>query len=37
MQIKSKDTHITPRNSLLKKWGQSDVDPQEFKRIIRSS
>ena len=25
------------RDSLLKKWGQSDVDPQEFKRIIRSS
>ena len=24
-------------DSLLKKWGQSDVDPQEFKRIIRSS
>ena len=24
------------RDSLLKKWGQSDVDPQEFKRIIRS-
>ena len=35
-------THITqgPQNyceTALKKWGQSDVDPQEFKRIIRSS
>ena len=25
------------QDSLLKKWDQSDVDPQEFKRIIRSS
>ena len=25
------------RDSLLNNWGQSDVDPQEFKRIIRSS
>ena len=24
------------RNILLKKWGQSDVDPKEFKRIIRT-
>ena len=22
------------RNSLLKKWGQSDVDPQEFKKLL---
>ena len=26
-----------PRNILLKKWGQSDVDPKEFKRIIGTS
>ena len=25
------------QNSLLKKWGQSDVDPHEFKIIIRTS
>ena len=25
------------RNSVLKKWVQSDLDPQEFKRIIRTS
>ena len=25
------------RNSLLQKWDQSDVDPQEFKGVIRTS
>ena len=25
------------RNILLQKWGKSDVDPKEFKRIIRTS
>ena len=33
---KASVTH-TLQDNLLKKWGQSDVDPQEFKRIIRSS
>ena len=28
---------VALRNSLLQKWDQSDVDPQEFKGVIRTS